>query len=62
MKTGTVLAALIVPLDLGGEGWAIAAALASRHIGGYPPFPCYTQRYLLLLFIHTPHTTHSNPP
>lgn len=31
---GTVVAAAVVPLGLGGDGWKIASALAARHIGG----------------------------
>ncbi|KAG5177678.1 hypothetical protein JKP88DRAFT_270683 [Tribonema minus] len=31
---GTVVAAKLVPLGMGADGWKIAAALASRHIGG----------------------------
>ena len=31
---GTVIASLVLPLNLGPDGWKIAAALASRHIGG----------------------------
>lgn len=31
---GTILAAFVCPLNMVGDGWKIAAALASRHIGG----------------------------
>jgi uncharacterized membrane protein len=31
---GTIVAMLVVPLRVGGDGWKIAAALTSRHIGG----------------------------
>lgn len=33
-QVGTILACLMVPLKIGPDGWKIAAALTSRHIGG----------------------------
>lgn len=66
-----------MPLDLGGEGWTIAAALASRHIGPclHIYMPTYPSPHFLAVFvyavfvflstcrtpIHTHSPTHNTP-
>ena len=44
---GTLAAMVLVPLkSLGPDGWKIAAALMSRHIGGGLVFICFSEFFL----------------